>query len=269
MKSLICADIEALPPLPQTIAELQQICLDEETTTKQVANIIEKDPFLTADLIKNANSPLYGYTRKISSVFQAISMFGISTTKGLAIASAIKSSFQIDLSPYNITTKQFTLTANLKSAFLFQWYHNNKELLGILMPCSLVMHIGMVAISDCLKKKNQEQNFMQKFNPESFIDSENALLGCNQFEILELLFEHWNFENTMTQTVHYLLEEEFPKELESYIYPLRAVNALISPFSIASPTQINTALQCVRHYKLDVESFNTALNNIHKLQELI
>ncbi|WP_370524786.1 HDOD domain-containing protein [Helicobacter winghamensis] len=45
MQSLISADIEALPPLPQTISELQKVCLDEETTIKQVANIIEKDPF--------------------------------------------------------------------------------------------------------------------------------------------------------------------------------------------------------------------------------
>lgn len=267
MKSLISADIEALPPLPQTIVALQKICLDEETTIKQVTSIIEKDPFLTAELIKYANSPIYGYTRKIHSVFQAVSMFGISTAKGLAIASAVKASFQIDLSPYSINTKQFVNVANLKSAFLFQWYQDKKELLGILMPCALVMHIGMVIITDCVKKKNKEQEFVRKFNPQAFIDSENTFLNCNQFKILELLFEHWNFERTMVQTAHYLLEDEPPKDLEPYIYPLRVINALISPFSIAEQTQINTALQYIRHYKLDMDSFNATLKNIKLLQE--
>ncbi|WP_232086790.1 HDOD domain-containing protein [Helicobacter winghamensis] len=119
MEHLIRANIELLPPLPQTITDLQCVCRDENTTIKQVSNIIEKDPFLTADLIKYANSPLYGYTRKIHSVFQAVSMFGISTAKGLAIASAVKSSLEIDLSPYRLTTKQFTETANLKVLFCF------------------------------------------------------------------------------------------------------------------------------------------------------
>ena len=95
MNALINAEIDTLPPLPQTITELQRVCLYEDTTIKQVADIIEKDPFLTADLIKYANSPIYGYMHKVDSVFQAVSMFGISSTKGLAIASAVKSTFTI------------------------------------------------------------------------------------------------------------------------------------------------------------------------------
>ena len=269
MKNLISIDIEALPPLPQTITELQTICLDEETTIKQVANIIEKDPFLTAELIKYANSPIYGYARKINSVLQAVSMFGISTAKGLAIASAVKSSLPIDLSPYKISTKQFVNAANLKSAFLFQWYQDKKELLNTLMPCALLMHIGMVIIAGHIKRKNQEQEFMQKFNPQDFIDSENHLVGHNQFEILELLFEHWNFEDTMVKTAHYLLEDESPDDLAHYIYPLRAVNILINPFNIATQAQINISLQYVRHYKLNMNYFNISLENIKAIQELI
>ena len=106
MNALINAEIDTLPPLPQTITELQRVCLYEDTTIKQVADIIEKDPFLTADLIKYANSPIYGYMHKVDSVFQAVSMFGISSTKGLAIASAVKSTFTINLSQYKLTTKQ-------------------------------------------------------------------------------------------------------------------------------------------------------------------
>ena len=95
MNTLITAEIDTLPPLPQTITELQCICVYEDTTIKQVADVIEKDPFLTADLIKYANSPIYGYAHKVDSVLQAVSMFGISSTKGLAIASAVKSTFTI------------------------------------------------------------------------------------------------------------------------------------------------------------------------------
>ncbi|WDL74826.1 HDOD domain-containing protein [Helicobacter winghamensis] len=269
MQSLINAGIEALPPLPQTISELQKVCLDEETTIKQVANIIEKDPFLTAELIKYANSPIYGYARQIHSVFQAVSMFGISTAKGLAIASAVKSSFQIDLSPYKISTKDFVNSANLKSAFLLQWYDNKREFLGILMPCALVMHIGMVVITDCLKKQNKGLEFAQQFYPKDFLESENRLINCNQFKILGLLFEHWNFESTMVQTANHLLNDELPTNLVSYVYPLRVINALINPFSIANEAQIQAALQNARNYQLNLESFYATLENLETLQKLV
>ncbi len=267
MNALINAEIDTLPPLPQTITELQRVCLYEDTTIKQVADIIEKDPFLTADLIKYANSPIYGYMHKVDSVFQAVSMFGISSTKGLAIASAVKSTFTINLSPYKLTTKQFTDVANLKSAFLFHWYQNKKELLGTLMPCALVMHIGMVVIADFLHKNGKEEEFAQKFNKGAYLESENTLLHHNQLEVLESLFEHWNFETTMIEVVHHLNGSEIPQTLESYIYPLRVINTLINPFSIATQEQINQSLQFVRHYHLDMDRFNATLEKIPQLQE--
>lgn len=267
MNTLITAEIDTLPPLPQTITELQCICVYEDTTIKQVADVIEKDPFLTADLIKYANSPIYGYAHKVDSVLQAVSMFGISSTKGLAIASAIKSNFIINLSPYKLTTKQFTDIANLKSAFLFHWYQSKKELLGTLMPCVLVMHIGMVVIADFLHKNGKEEEFAQKFNKDAYLESENALLHCNQLEVLELLFEHWNFEATMIEVIRHLNSDTIPPALESYIYPLRVINALINPFSIATQEQINQSLQFVRHYHLDMDRFNATLEKIPQLQE--
>ncbi|WP_232086789.1 hypothetical protein [Helicobacter winghamensis] len=150
---------------------------------------------------------------------------------------------------------------------MFQWYDDKKELLGILMPCALVMHIGMVVIADCLKKTGKHQSFAQEFDAETFLESEAAFLSCNQFEVLELLFEHWHFEHTMTQVAHFLLQEDCPSELEPYLYPLRVVNTLINPFSVANPMQINQSLQKIRHYKLNAEKFNTTLENIAALQE--
>ena len=115
MKDFVINEIDALPPLPQTILELQRICAQEHSSIKQVANVIEQDPFLTMDLIKNANSPLYGYHRQVNSVLQAVSMFGISTSKGLAIAAAIRAKFTIDLTPYQLEVQSFVEVSNIKN----------------------------------------------------------------------------------------------------------------------------------------------------------
>ena len=262
MKDFVINEIEALPPLPQTILELQRICAQENSSIKQVANAIEQDPFLTIDLIKSANSPLYGYHREINSILQAVSLFGISTAKGLAIASAIKAKFVIDLTPYNIEVSQFVDTSNIKNAFLCRWQQKNIHLLEILVPCALVMHIGMVIISNCLKQSGKQEEFMQNINPHQFLEIEQNLLGCNQFEVLEHLFEHWDFEETMVQVVHYLNSPTLPEELQIYIYPLRVLNALMNPYEIASEAQILEARNLVQQYQLDLASFDTTLEDM-------
>lgn len=259
MKNFVVSEIESLPPLPQTIIELQACCMQEDVAIKEIVNIIEQDPFLTADLIKYANSPLYGYRSSVTSVSQAVSMFGLSTTRGLCIASAVKSNFTINLTPYKITTQQFTEISNLKNLFVLQWYKDKKELHNVLIPCALMMHIGMVIISDCLRKMQKEQDFIEYFVQENFLDSEFKLLNCTQFDILETLFEHWNFDKTIIDVVHYLSLCEIPKDLEVYIYPLKVLNALISPFAIANTEQIKEATRLVKEYSLDIHTFQSTL----------
>lgn len=262
MKDFVINEIDALPPLPQTIVELQRVCSRENSSIKQVANVIEQDPFLTMDLIKSANSPLYGYHREVNSILQAVSMFGISTSKGLAIASAMRAKFIIDLTPYQLEVGQFVDVSNIKNAFLCRWQQKNIHLLEILVPCALVMHIGMVIISNCLRQANQQKEFMQKINSFNFLEVEQNMLGCNQFEVLEYLFEHWSFEETMVQVMHYLNHPTPPEDLRVYIYPLRVLNALITPYEIAKQKQILEARDLVQQYHLDLESFDITLENM-------
>ncbi|WP_297814271.1 HDOD domain-containing protein [uncultured Helicobacter sp.] len=268
MKDFIINEIDALPPLPQTISELQRVCAHENSSIKQVANIIEQDPFLTMDLIKSANSPLYGYYREINSVLQAVSMFGISTSKGLAIANAIKAKFVIDLTPYRLDVNQFVEVSNIKNAFLYRWQKRQVHLLEVLVPCALTMHIGMVVISNCLKQAKIQEEFMQKINPDSFLEIEKSMLGYDQFEVLEHLFEHWGFEETMVQVMHHLKNPTLKEELKIYIYPLRVLNTLISPYEIASKEQIQEARDLVQRYHLDLESFDATLKDMRLDREI-
>ncbi|WP_238699034.1 HDOD domain-containing protein [Helicobacter sp. MIT 05-5294] len=263
MQDFLIGEIDALPPLPQTIVELQRVCSYENSSIKQVANVIEQDPFLTMDLIKSANSPLYGYHREINSILQAVSMFGISTAKGLAIASAIKAKFVIDLTPYKLEVSQFVDVSNIKNAFLCRWLQKDIQLLGILVPCALTMHIGMVIISNCLKLAHKQEEFMSKINASQFLEIEQEILGCDQFEVLGHLFEHWGFEQTMVQVMRHLNDPNPPQDLLCFIYPLRVLNTLITPYEIAKQAQIVEARNLVEQYHLDLQGFDTTLENMH------
>ncbi|MDY3114261.1 MAG: HDOD domain-containing protein [Helicobacter sp.] len=267
MKNFISSEIESLPPLPQTIIELQRICANEDTTIKQVSSVIEKDPFLTADLIKCANSPLYGCRRSVDSVFLAVSMFGIGTAKGLAIASAVKSNFIIDLSPYNLSTHKFTEISNLKSAFIMQWFNDKKQLHSTLIPCALLMYLGMAIIADCLRKRGEISDFLKNFDKENQLDSEKQLLNCTHLDVLKSLFKYWNFDEKITKVVESLAQNDINNDLEIYTAPLLVLNKLITPFSSASLEQIKDSINLVESYNLDKDSFINTLKNMQLYKE--
>jgi len=93
--------VKNFPPLDETIIKIQEISNRKNSSLRELVQVVEKDPMLTANILKATNSPLYGFTREIKSVNQAVSLFGMATIRGFALSSMMQSSIKMDLSPYN------------------------------------------------------------------------------------------------------------------------------------------------------------------------
>ena len=59
MKKSIIESIKSLPPLSKTILDINKIYADESASIADLANVIELDLMIVANLIKAASSPLY------------------------------------------------------------------------------------------------------------------------------------------------------------------------------------------------------------------
>lgn len=87
--------IQTLPPLPGVALRIMQLAADPSADTAKLAAIVELDPLLTAQVIRWASSPLYGYRGKITSVHDAISRvlgfdFVFNLALGLAALAPLK-----------------------------------------------------------------------------------------------------------------------------------------------------------------------------------
>jgi HD-like signal output (HDOD) protein len=118
MNENILKKIKSLPPLPKSVMEIQKITSDPDGSIGDLIKVVKEDPMLTANLLKAANSPLYGFSRQIKNVDQAVSLFGMSTVKGFAVASAVRSSMKIDLSAYGLSETKFVSVSQLQNALV-------------------------------------------------------------------------------------------------------------------------------------------------------
>jgi HD-like signal output (HDOD) protein/signal transduction histidine kinase/CheY-like chemotaxis protein len=79
-----------LPTLSKTLYEI--IELEKENSLsflKDVKTAIEKDPLLSAHILKVANSPLYGFSQKIRTISHAIGLLGIRKIRTIAFTFSI------------------------------------------------------------------------------------------------------------------------------------------------------------------------------------
>ena len=90
MNDSIYKHIKALPPLDDTVVKVQAVCSNENSSLGDLAQIIAKDPMLTANILRSANSPLYGFSREITTIEKAVSLFGMATVRGLRSQAPLK-----------------------------------------------------------------------------------------------------------------------------------------------------------------------------------
>ena len=72
---------EDLPTLPSVAVKIISTVLDETSTAKDVAEVLEADNALTMRLLKASNSAFYGIPRTVSTVKDAIVVLGFTKLK--------------------------------------------------------------------------------------------------------------------------------------------------------------------------------------------
>ncbi|MBI4911287.1 MAG: HDOD domain-containing protein [Acidobacteria bacterium] len=79
-----------LPPLPQVAAQVLRLVADPDSTTDDLQKVISTDQALTSQILKIANSAMFGMMREVRTVTQAIMTLGFSTIKSVVIAASAK-----------------------------------------------------------------------------------------------------------------------------------------------------------------------------------
>ncbi|MDD2267814.1 HDOD domain-containing protein [Sulfuricurvum sp.] len=251
-------EIKSLPPLPASIVRIHELCMSTDTDIDELAKVIEGDPMLSANILKSVNSPLYGMSKEISSIPQAIMLFGISMIRGFAAANAIKKAIQIDLTPYGVTIESLTETSTLQTALIREWYRNvDKTMLPLLQSCAFFMELGKLLASLRVIVSGEFERFSQEMTQDkSIIEIERCYLGMSSYEIASMMFEHWNFE---TPLVEALRDISNPETTNPYSQVLSVVVKAVNVRQALSEKGKNEAFEAIATLGLNREAFEEAL----------
>ncbi len=227
MNRAILEKVEAIPPLPQSVIELEKIIHDENKSFIDYKKIIEKDPVITADILRNVNAPIYGFRREITSLEQAIALFGLGTIRSFVLGSIAKQSFTFDLRPYRMSEHDFEQVSRMYSAVMLHWIrkvHPSKLLL--LGPAAFMINIGKLILAQELNEHYQSNEFHKLLmqGVEEY-EAERELCGMSTAEVSAEIFDHWGFELDLIHVIRYSdaphTAEENIKELSAYLKAVR------------------------------------------------
>lgn len=164
-----------------------------DVSLRAVADVIATDPILTACVLRVANSALFGRSRTVTSVREAVSRLGTMPLRRVAIAWAVFGVFDRFRTPGFWRHDKFLvhsgatamLMADLAEALEFSDL-DAAYLIGLLHD------IGKLILAVKMPEEYQEAMRQQEVTRRPLTECELELLGVDHAEISGIAVEKWN-----------------------------------------------------------------------------
>lgn len=246
-------NISSFPAISSIVGEVCSICQDPNSSIADLVKVIERDPGIIIDILRISNSPIYGFTREILNISQAVSLFGMGTIKGFVISSVIRKSMKLSLESYGTSATAYLDTCREYNRLLMEVYKRApNEIKEVIFPASFLMTSGIMLLANEAAKLENIEDFQSKIKEaDYFLDMENEFFGVNCADVTALLFEHWNFESALIEAIRGVNSSDGFSETSA---PLRFALNCISLHKQYAPTQLESARKFIADNALDIDS---------------
>ncbi|HWL95388.1 MAG TPA: HDOD domain-containing protein [Phycisphaerae bacterium] len=194
----------SLPSIPIIATRCYEMTQDPACNYDKLVELLSTDPGISAGVLRIANSPLFGATRQIVSLKQAIALLGVKRIRELVLVRYLVQKTEetacekIDLNYY---WRLSLTTAILSSKFaeaLTPGKHDEAFMAGLLAD------VGVIVLAKALPKQyGPIADRYQPHSTEEWIESEYNLMGVSHGEVSALVLEQWNLPQTLVQAVKY------------------------------------------------------------------
>lgn len=230
-----------MPPMPELGRRILDLQSDPNAGARELADIVQLDPSLAAQVIRYASSSYYGYSGRITNIQEAISrVLGYDMVMNLAVGLAAGRSFCI---PENgpLGLKKFWEHAILSAVLM--------QRLGAAMPASLrpapaqsylsgLLHdFGILLLGHLFPPEFQLLNKMAQAHPkQSVADLECRLLGMGEArEMLAMgharigawLMEAWRMPDPLRITLLEHHTSEYQGECDALVHLVQLSDFLL------------------------------------------
>jgi HD-like signal output (HDOD) protein len=197
--------------LPRVAAEVLELTRDAAVDTLCLKQCIEKDPALTAKLLRVVNSSLFGLCREVSDLNQALALLGIKPLKLLVLGFSLPEG----------------LFRNVAADFLSKyWRHTLTTAVAAREICTLlkrsagdeafiaglVKHLGMLVLVQQVGLPYVRFVERMQAHGMDLLDAERLALGFDHTQLTVRLLEHWRLPAAIVRIAGKAADETQPAE---------------------------------------------------------
>ena len=193
----IKANQMVLPSMPDVFLQVKKIVDDPSSNMGNIANVITRDPSLSARILKVANNALYRGNHEITNVQLAVSRMGLQLIKTLVTSHAITQMFN---QPKGVLKPFFSRLQNHSTEVSAHAYAIAKNFSRLnpedALLAGLVHNIGYLPMAKCVETFPEIETA-----PDLLIE----IMGKVHTQVGKMILDSWSFpKNIIDASVHYV-----------------------------------------------------------------
>jgi len=203
-KSEILKKIAAVPPLPEVVLKLREYCNDANVGYDKIARVVERDPALTASLLRLANSAYFGGAGTIASVQLAMTRLGLKRVYQMALTVSVAPLASFELSGYGLSPLQLwehSLATAMTSEMLAEMTRGVDP--ADAYTSGLLHDMGKVVLSSYVDVDIADIERVMEEKGMAFDEAEHDILGIDHAAIAGALLQRWQIPGDVSDAVHW------------------------------------------------------------------
>ncbi|MDH4320329.1 MAG: HDOD domain-containing protein [Desulfobulbaceae bacterium] len=195
--------VRDVPPFPKVAQRVLELVENPAVTARQLAEVIQYDQAITANVLKICNASYFGLPRKVSSLDEALVLIGHEALKDIMIASSSAQFYQGNVAAgYQLEQGELwrhSVATAIMAKLLVR--HVKDVDAGIAFTAGLLHDIGKRFLSAFVAE--DFKNIMGRVVRENipFEQAEKEALGATHAEIGALVLKRWEFPPEMIMAV--------------------------------------------------------------------
>ncbi len=223
--------------LPEIYLRVRDIVDDPDSSIEDLAKVLAMDPGITARILQVVNSPLYGLSRPVGSVTQAVSLLGMQPIQNIVLTTSVSKAFpKIHASVMNMTDywRRSVRCGLLAGSFA---KHAGLEHADECFVLGLLREVGHLIMYQMIPERAQsalvEASHLRQ--PVANVEQEN--IGCDYTEVGAELMHRWGMPKRFESAIRYQMDPAEAGDDTTYACLLYASGRLSELLEEATPEE--------------------------------
>jgi len=194
----------AIPSMPQVATRFLEIVQDPDFDYADVVEVLSTDPGTASEILRLANSSLFGVTRQVTSLAHALTLLGLRRVRSLVLGRYIVESIDIKNTSTLDTSyywRRSLATAVLAAKLADALAPNMREEAFI---SGLLADVGVVILNEVVwdRYRTVAQQYCPNGNPNPAQD-EVQRIDIHHGQASALVLEHWQLPEVVCEAVRH------------------------------------------------------------------